>query len=801
MNKKRIPIILFAIGIISILIFGTFMLRSFFQNADDKYVSTEKEGNVTRYEWMEMLCKRAGMTEYKSETAYFSDVDANNFYFAYIQSAVEWEVLDVHADFEGNGSVSGQFIALTAMKTMGQNKLQIYLGTEDEITDDTYIKLAIENDLIAKAEMKQTFSREECENILEKYNNLYFGEFWKKDISEIKYQDGVAELPPDAILEHNEDYSKIAVTEQGLSSLSKGNIIIIEQKNTGLKMAKQIIEMNSDGMVTLSDTKLEKAVDSLVVSDITSVSFDDIVNYYRLEESTDTTNWIQSNSSFLHYSVIPTAEVKSKGFKISLVTKEDNHKNRVEVSVTDNDTGITYLLPIQKTIDKASVYQAEVDIDRIDVASQVKYQALTGVEYVDVALDAHATFSGGIQKELDEKKDSNKFLLCKTPVPLGNGLIAVDVEIYLVISADGSLKIEAEIPMKVAVRYEKNKGIRNMANDVSVEKPVIEANCEASTMLRTEPTLIILSCLDVMDAEADVGAVLGAEALLHTNSQLCVDVSASFPVITISVCRDEEKDTLIRKLGLSAEWEIVSSENAPYHVGLHYERLPDNTSQFVDMCTYAETSDKEEEIKEEISTYQTRFGEVEGVTCPVFWFDYPSNWKITKEEVNGGAPDKLFGEEVSLSNDRGVTITYMDFNYSRSMLTEMVNYGRIATNYMVEKVADADFTPMIPNGTDGSDSDYSNLGKFMVAKIKATEEMQMDSDSDFIEIDGRVFYALLPESYVGEHVWVRGAEGYYNEFSFDYPAPYALFAESPDGQFTDEEETDIIAILVSFRDV
>ena len=122
------------------------ILRSHKQS--DKYVRTAEEGDVTRYQWMEMLCRQSGLEEYRNSVPYYEDVNADNPYFSYIQSAVEWEVLDRDAKFEGDGYASGRFVVLTAMKTIGERKLMMYLGTEDTIEEDIYVKLAIENDLI-----------------------------------------------------------------------------------------------------------------------------------------------------------------------------------------------------------------------------------------------------------------------------------------------------------------------------------------------------------------------------------------------------------------------------------------------------------------------------------------------------------------------------------------------------------------------------------------------------------------------------------------------------------------------------
>lgn len=189
----------------------------------------------------------------------------------------------------------------------------------------------------------------------------------------------------------------------------------------------------------------------------------------------------------------------------------------------------------------------------------------------------------------------------------------------------------------------------------------------------------------------------------------------------------------------------------------------------------------------QLYTYTTRYGEVNAVSCPDFQFSYPDNWSVTSEEINEGEID----ERVVLSNDRGVTITYMAFSW-------LSGAGRIMFKYEVTKAADSQFIPSIPVGTD---SDYSNLGNFIVAKIKTVGELSMDADSDYTNVDGATYYAVVPESYIGIHEAV-GMSGLYNEFSFEYAGQYILIAEPlVGGAFTTTEENEIIAILSSFQSV
>ena len=573
-NKKQLivcSIILILLVVGAVLIYGSIL--------DSNYkVKSSKDGDITRYEWIKMLCERVGMKEYKNVEPYFRDVDEKNTCFSYIQSAYEWGIIDDSVKFEGDSLVSGRYIALTAMKTITQENIQIYLESENEVTEDSYISLAIEKGLIEEEQLVKGFTEKECEEVLDTLEHLYFVEFWKDDYSKVKYQKDVIEIASGDVLQSNLDCSEITVAKNVVDSLEKGTIIVFEQNNTKLKIARKIEKISNDGILTLGKVDLKQVVESLLVSDITELSFENVVSYYGLKDHEP----IAENPTFQQMSVFPV-EVESKGFKLSVSTKEENENKYIEVEIMDNATENACAIPINEKIEIEGDCNAEINIDRIFVGSQVDYSVLDdGLNYADVALDVQATITGEVNIGEAEKK----ILLCETPTPLGNGVLGINIEIYLVLGVDGSISFEAEIPMEMSVHYERGKGLRNFEHEISVQDATMQANCNASATLCFKPTLVIMGCLDVMDAEADVGIQASANVTNHSDSQICVDISVVAPVITLSVCGDEDKETLIGLLGLAVEWEIISSENAPYKETLHYEQLPDGTTQFVEECTY-----------------------------------------------------------------------------------------------------------------------------------------------------------------------------------------------------------------------
>ena len=802
-NKKKIITLIISLSVL--LIIGAVILGIFLFRTESDKVKSSKDGDITRFEWMEMLCKKTGMTDYKNKEPYYKDVQDNSKYYPFIQSAVEWKILETSSEFDGESLASGRFIALTAMKSIGEEKIKIYADNDNKVSDNTYIRLAIDNNLIDEDQLSKGFSKEECQQILKAFDSIYFGVFWKDDYTNVKYKDNVIELPSDVILHSDDKGLEITVKQEAADRLNVNSIIVFEQSNTKLKIARKVNSIESGGVLKLSEAEVNEVIESMVASDITELTFDDIINYYGLTEN-DTAISNMSYQPTGQNNIRPVGfskKIESKGFKISLSTstndEEENStkKNMLEIKVASNDTGVAYQLPINYELEKDRKVNAEIDIDKINIGAQAEYNWLEGVKYAEVALDSHTTFTS----KLENFKEEKKILLCKTPVPLGNGIIGVDIQFFLVLSVEGDISFKIELPAQTTVRYEKDKGLRNFEHEISAENPRVEANCEAGAKLRFEPALVLLNCLNVIDTEADLGVTASAKATIHP-TQECADVSISFPVITISVCGDEDAHSVIGELGLSAEWEIITAENAPIKFGLHFEHLKNGKTQFVEKCTYTEEKPTEASSAEEatestgaqtgekkgnnhLNSYTTRYRDVKSVEYPKFTFDYPDNWTVTQEDVTS---DRVI---VTLTNSEGAEVTFSTYFYGKDF-----NFSYGASVFGRVEVTEADGSQFVPSTVQGTD--HSDLGEFMVAKLHQTGVMYItNGDSDYRDIDGETEYAVIPKSEVGTKTELSGH--YEGEFAFWYNAFVSFIGRDKDGDFTVQEQQEVISILNSFR--
>lgn len=131
-------------------------------------------------------------------------------------------------------------MALTSMRAMGEGKMQIYLGTDDAISDNTNIELAINNNLITEDSLDRGFSDQEADGILDKFDDLYYGEFWPEDIENVSYKENVSQLQFFDIKDYKEDENIIYIDESAAKNLKKGDTFVFDYM--GEKIAKKIVE-------------------------------------------------------------------------------------------------------------------------------------------------------------------------------------------------------------------------------------------------------------------------------------------------------------------------------------------------------------------------------------------------------------------------------------------------------------------------------------------------------------------------------------------------------------------------------
>ena len=736
-------------------------------NVSCKAAVTKNE-DITCYDWLKKLCNKMG-------------IEADD----YRKAAKEYGYITDSDEFSNDDIASGGFMALTSMRAMGEGKMQIYLGTDDAISDNTNIGLAINNNLIAEDSLDRGFSDQEADGILDKFDDLYYGEFWPEDIENVSYKENVSQLQFFDIKDYKEDENIIYIDESAAKNLKKGDTFVFDYM--GGKIAKKIVEDMGNGTFSLEDPEIDEVFNTLIVSDSASIGIDDIISYYGLDNVK-----VSAGKPVTMLTADVSGNINSKGFAIEAAVNDDNE---LEVTLTDNDTEAEYKLPIkQKLNKKCENFSIKWDVNNINVGAQVKYTLKSGLKYASIDVDIDSEISGEIGVEGDF---SDGILLCQTPALIGSNLVAVNVALYIVPAVDGSVNLKVEVPYHAGVSYEKGKGVNGTMGLRSSMQTSIEAEGTMGLYFRTAPMLVTMKSIPLLDAELDIGAEAEATRTGRPNGQICSDVNVKCPVFVIGVgderVKYKNKKSLLCTMNISKSCEFTSFARSK---SLHYERLADGTKQFVKECTYNEQPEDEKPKESEASTeaptqeqptqeqvtqgtdvkesgslhtYKTRMAEYfpEQTT---FYFDYPDNWTVVSERANANT------EVVIIQNDNGVQIEY---------IARDDKFGtEIMGNIMVEAKNDVVSKPR-----------YNSGGELVIVKTKDYKEYSRTSPDVREYDDGAERYALMPAStsYSICHT------GIYLGCYFETPKE-TMFFSIPSKKLTDKDREEIIEILESFRD-
>ncbi len=756
----------------------------------------QKSDAITRYEWIKLLCDRENIEGYEN-TPFYADVDETNEYYDYIQSAVERDIIPIMETFEGDKVSTGRFVALTAMRSVGPARIKISQAIDGKISDEDYLDIAVKYDLIAKNALNRSMSANDCQQLLDKLDELYYTAFLKDDYEYIEYKDEVVVIPDDDVYDYAPDYSAFIVGSN-YNNLKEGDVVIFTDKNTHAAVARKIVGDGEDGEYRLAVPEIDEVIEELEVSDIVDVTAEDIFNYYGYRDTVGVVNTSFFNTPHVY---------ESEGFTIKVETDSHTGKNNLLISVINNETGVKFEIPNNVMLEDYEKYAGEFSIKRMTLASMISYNGK--LDYVDMAMDIDMHGEMGIESEVEKRIPL--FKMSKSLDKLG--VINIIVKVNLLIDIDGTIRLVADMPVTYDIGYDSTVGTINKQSSFSVENGEFKIDCNGELSGEIEGIANMLFVDNIMDAEIRAGATADAKYVERPNGMICRDIEAKAPVVVFALCDDNEAESLLSTV-LDTDRFKIQLDSVAKRFHFHHETFTNGSEKFVDECTYKEPEHKtaEERVKEhteedadtvdgEINTvstdgwftYTTKYGIINHVDSNTFEFEYPNNWMITEEQYDQYGPAYGIIEQVVLEDVNGARITYMHY-------TGLGAGGSYAICGETTKVADSKFVPSYPNGTD---TDMSSLGAFAVAQVHITKSMDGYTDEDYKNVDDNPEYAtygIIPENRLGSFEDIVGTDGLYEMLSFEYPiAKYCFIAEPPAGGWTKEEREEMIGILSSFR--
>ena len=137
--------------IISLLLTMALLLTTWGCNSNKTEVSNNSSEYITRASWVENVGKYFGMTDYLSETPYFSDITSSSPIFAYVQSCYEWGAISTDSEnFNPDDVATLGFAVCSAV--------MIIKGGEAGLTNDDLLNYAVDNKLITADEREKSLN-------------------------------------------------------------------------------------------------------------------------------------------------------------------------------------------------------------------------------------------------------------------------------------------------------------------------------------------------------------------------------------------------------------------------------------------------------------------------------------------------------------------------------------------------------------------------------------------------------------------------------------------------------------------
>lgn len=185
---------------------------------------------MTNGELLELINNKFGFEGYESSESYYASVPSNDIFFAAVQTAHEYEVLDeLVTDFKTSDIVTREFFAMAASGA-------IYHDYTDEISINDISDITYKDDVLTvlnygimeldngKFEPKEKMGTAECIALIDAAHDIWLNDTILKPTYEVKLNEGVIDLGGVGLYYYDENADEVkfdsSTYEQGLKKLS-----------------------------------------------------------------------------------------------------------------------------------------------------------------------------------------------------------------------------------------------------------------------------------------------------------------------------------------------------------------------------------------------------------------------------------------------------------------------------------------------------------------------------------------------------------------------------------------------------
>lgn len=548
-------------------------------------------------EWIQELTLQAGIENYKKETSYFEDVPISHPYFAEVQSAVEWGVLEQNCGFDPDLSLTREWVCYTLMNLSMETPEKIVEIKDlknsqfpQQVQNAVSMNL-LELDSSGYFEPKKEISKEDAFESLSKMIEVINNRTFESKTDIVWDMDQIMEVFPDAIDSQN---NKLYFSTLDTISFTEGNVIgyIDEQGFPNVKQIVSMEESDSNIVVNIKDAENFDFIEQMDVSGSVELDFDQA-------EILD-----EDNEIIKEYSALNTVE-NHLSFMSTKGKQKTVHIGQFDIVIKQN--GATLSAEVSKTFPHGSKVYAKAKVNGVKVDYQwkkdnndmrdayFKVKCTTEEDfglsngsyknlYGDFSKFSASEFVSSLQSMFVQKKDvvEQTLTLCSIRVPIPSAPV---MSVLLSLEMHMNLTGKAELVLKqvngIGLEY-KNGNVRCIKENTNTFTNQVKASLSCTAGIR-----FALECVKMalMDTSLQAGAKATAKTSFHLydedgnhslknssvssdvadevadgnpNVLVCVDLDA-YPILKIKV---NTSKTLLGKMGFDGSFNILSSNNA-----------------------------------------------------------------------------------------------------------------------------------------------------------------------------------------------------------------------------------------------
>lgn len=566
--------------------------------------SKKENESITLLDWIQILNEKAGISSYTETNPYFPRITKDSTYYADVQAAVEWGVLEQAHPFLETQVLNKEWTAYTLVNLLGTaDSYSIQIDDLSTTHFPLQVQTAIKNGLFTLDRKNQfhpaeVMDKETAIDLLNKVIDTINNRQIKETKTNITWKEDTQLLDVDPIVFH-QDLQMIEVGDD--VQINPGQLIHFYDDSNDYYY---VVEHQDGHSLYLEDVDLMSYTQDMDLSGSSELNFDqatiednngDIIQEYSSSNpiSLCSTHGLQKTFHVNDYNVVVTASSSSVKAEVNRTLP---HGSKVYASVKLNGAKVDYQFSSkEKNIDDA-YFKVKFSSEESLGLKNGSYKNLYG----DFSKFDANDFVSSVQKMFIEKKDvvESTLELCKIKLPIPNApLMNITISLNLNMHVSGKVSLSLNQTSSIGCEI-KNGNMRMIHEFDHSHSNQFKANAGISSGVMFG---LNLTSLRLMDASLNAGAEATFKTSLHlyqNDEYNVVETDVATDVVdeladgnpNVLVCSDLSANTVVYlkmnsaksqlgKIGFTKRINLVKQTLLPKGK-THLENF-----QFVSKCT------------------------------------------------------------------------------------------------------------------------------------------------------------------------------------------------------------------------